>query len=240
MGEASGSNERGDRPIRRVGMPRFLSFPWMETAIAPLTVAITGMMYLAGWTERNELLKEFGVSASIVPEPIQVTLGRGYIPLLAGLGVVGLTVALGWAIARTYRARQAKRSPAPTASPPENRAELRGTRRYLGLALAASVAMLLLLVGYVSGIVSAEIKASRAKAAVTDGCGRCFSYELGDRTHVGRILAQNDSRTVLLTRYGILLLDTEDISRVTDPDSPASERPDGVRNASVSGRQAKE
>jgi hypothetical protein len=50
------------------------------------------MMYLAGWTERNTLLKKFGISASIVPEPIQNTLARGYIPLLAGLTFIGVLV----------------------------------------------------------------------------------------------------------------------------------------------------
>jgi hypothetical protein len=40
--------------------PGFFSLPVLGTAITPLTLALSWMLYPTGWTERNRLLKEFG------------------------------------------------------------------------------------------------------------------------------------------------------------------------------------
>ncbi|HEX8511834.1 MAG TPA: hypothetical protein VF688_01865 [Allosphingosinicella sp.] len=165
------------------------------------------MMYLAGWTERNTLLKKFGISASIVPEPIQNTLARGYLPLLAGLTFVAFVIGVPLLLDR-WLSRFIKRF--GDAVPPHIR-DYRSSpiRHYLLAAIAA------LLVGYVSGLVSGEVKEDRARRNVIENdCQTCFVYRTPQQDHVGRVLAQNETITVLLTKKAVIVLKTPDITAV--------------------------
>jgi hypothetical protein len=179
----------------------------MGSVVGPATLALTGMMYLAGWTERNTLLKKFGVSASIVPEPIQNTLARGYLPLLAGLVFVAFITGVPLLLDR-WLTRFIKRlgDVVPT--------HIRDSRsspiwHYLLGAIAA------LLVGYVSGVASGEWKEERARRNVIENnCLTCFVYRNPQQDYVGRVLAQNDATTVLLTKKAVIVLKTPDIAAV--------------------------
>lgn len=56
--------------------------------VAPLTVAMTGMFYLAGHTLRMTRLRQFGLSGSMFEHSIQDTLAEGYVPTLIAIAIV--------------------------------------------------------------------------------------------------------------------------------------------------------
>jgi hypothetical protein len=193
----------------------------LGTALGSLTLALTGMLYLTGWTERNKLLKEFGVSASIVPEPLHNTLARGYTPLLIGIFVaiavlllllLILNRTLGWIERRCGGKEMVQPTPGIGAAVAGARARL-----IFGM-IAVGGILLALLVSHLSGIVSARVKEHKARAAVEGGCGRCFSYRVGGVSVRARILAQNDARSILLTSGGhVRIVATDAISEVSPP-----------------------
>lgn len=195
------------RPDDTAAALSLLSTPWLGSVVGPVTLALTGMMYLAGWTERNTLLKKFGVSASIVPEPIQNTLARGYIPLLAGLTFVGLVIG---AILLFDRLLDRFLKGLGDAVPAHIRDHRSSPIRHYLLG-----AILALLVGYVSGAISGEWKEERARRNVVESdCLSCFVYRTPQADHVGRVLAQNETTTVLLTKGSVAILKTPEIAAV--------------------------
>ena len=199
--------------------PGLLSLPLIGTALTPMTLALTGMLYLTGWTERNKLLKEFGVSASVVPEPIQNTLARGYTPLMAGIitSVVLLTLFL-FVMNKTFRRLENSLGQSVVFPFGTSAGELirRARVRTVFGILSVCAILLALLISHISGIVSAGIKENRARQMIAKNCEGCFQYRVRGRYLAGKVLAQNDERTVLLVRRGVFLIRTDDISAVAE------------------------
>lgn len=226
MATPARGRKRVEEPGEAPEQTGLLSLPLIGTALTPLTLAITGMLYLTGWTERNKLLKTFGVSASIVPEPIQNTLARGYTPLLMGIVVsVAVLTVLVFVMKRTLR-RWEHRLGQSVVFPfgASAGAQLVGSARVRSIfaSLSACGILFALLISHVSGMVSARIKALDARQIIArNNCEDCFRYRVHGQHLHGKILAQNDERTILLMSDGIRLLRTGEISAVLTPRSHA-------------------
>lgn len=80
--------------------------------------------------------------------------------------------------------------------------------------LSLAAVLIALLISHVSGSISARIKAAAARQDIAGDCTKCFNYRVNGRNIRARVLAQNDERTVLLLRGGVLLIETKDILAV--------------------------
>lgn len=172
----------------------------LSSFAAPTTLALTGMLYLTGWEERHKLLRDFGLTNSAFEESIQTTLARGYRPLLMGMFVVLVLFFVLWLVRRMMTAIF---SPAPITS--------RIGAWYLWFWTCFGV----LTCSYLAGNISGTLRAGELAEKVERGCdASCYVFFLGRAHYAGFVLTQDSRRTAILTRTGVVLVETAAITSV--------------------------
>lgn len=177
--------------------------------VTPITVALTGMLYLAGWEEKRKLLSVFGYSNYAFEESIQSTLARGYWPLLLGVGLVLFLFLILWGIDRIFTGR---RHPSSLV--------VKFNRWYSAFCIALGV----LTCAYLSGNLSGLYRARHIAETIENGCrNNCFVYRVGEKAYLGVLLAQDSKRTALWSSDGLHVVATEAVAAVI-PTSPVSSK----------------
>lgn len=186
--------------------------------IAPLVVGLTGMMFLAGWLERQVVLQHFGISEAMFAEPFQVTLARGYLPLLAGLAVAATLVAIvvGVAFLENLFWRKIVIPRLPDQAPSRLLVKALKTvspiNRLTGILMCLAIGLTF---SAVSGTIAGEYRISRTISTIEDGCiVDCFTYEFGGQSLTGIIVAQDATRTALHTADDLKLVETSKVTGV--------------------------
>ena len=195
----------------------------LSTVIAPTTVALTGILYLAGWTERELFLRYFGLSAGLFNEPLQATLARGYIPTFFGLLLIAMLGAVYLALAHFY-ARLILKIPHQERTRVFTLAD-----RFLaptGWATGVYFVLLVLLVGLIAGEFFATKRARDVYDLLDRNCAapqtiRCARYDLAGARFTGVLLVQDNSRAAVATKSSVRLLANDKIESVT----PVGPRP---------------
>jgi hypothetical protein len=174
------------------------SISTVASFIALLTLAFTGMLYLAGWEERHKLLREFGFTNYAFDESIQTTFARGYRPLFLGMLVVLILGWVFWSLSKRILHGKSR------------------TIGRLGLWYAAFwMGIGVLTCAYLAGNLSGSLRAERLASQMEEGCHTgCYIYYLGRSHYLGILLAQDTKRSALLTREGVVVVNTEAITRI--------------------------
>jgi hypothetical protein len=185
--------------------------------VAPVTVILAGMLYLAGWAYQRSLLRFFGLADGLLNMSVQRTLALGYIPVFVGTLVALVAVFLIWQGTRLMR-----RPPAYLMEGPFGKAN--GLIARINRANTVMfIAVILLSYGYVAGALQGRLHGRDEAQIVEDGCqDGCFRYYVGARGVVGRVVAQDEKRTILYTRLGALIVENSQIKAV-QPMHPLSE-----------------
>lgn len=176
------------------------------------------MMFLAGWTERDFLLSRFGLSGAMFSESFQVTLARGYIPLLVGLIATSLLVGLACVMAKLEDLfwRRVVLPLLPDRRPRQAFAKTLTRVSSVGrLSLMVTLGLVTLTFAGISGGAAGVLRYRNVVGAVAAGCRTdCFAYQLADRSLVGILVVQDPDRTALLTQTGLTLIETPKILAV--------------------------
>lgn len=196
----------------------------LSAFVTPATLAVTGILYLAGWTERHRTLRAFGVMNNAFEEPIQTTLARGFPPLLVALFFLVPLLAIVWVV-------HVRLSPKRVDAEAVNalRFKLSSAARFLRWTTTVTMALTTLAVGYVAGAISADRRVSEFRCIVeTHHCVQdCFIFSNGKAHILGIVLMQDPKRTAILTADGVALLATEQIVGVVRVEGPPRNRPAG-------------
>lgn len=184
----------------------------LSNAVAPMTVVLTGMLYVAGYSRNWWTMYRFGLAGTAFPESIQSTLANGYIALLYPLVFVLFSIGAFWAGFRFggYVGSKTKRQ-SPSARIYFIVTKFISVSRSLGLGLAF---MTLLLGALGAGILNAKLNVDSTIRRVKQGCKTCFVYRLKDREALGLPVAQDSQRLAVYTRDGLYLIDLEDLVTV--------------------------
>ena len=170
--------------------------------VAPLTLGLTGLLYIAGWAFRRGQTEPFGLDSNQFESTFQNTLAVGYLPLGTTIIVLGSVFYIYWAKRR--RSKPARKMPAP---------EQEGfLLRVYGFALVAF--WLLAIAAFVGSIAGAGSTYLTVRDVVR-GCERvCYEYRLERGAIEGIILIADSKRSAIYTPNGVIVVDTSKIRRV--------------------------
>ena len=216
MSEVESDPQAADR---RVSLS---SVATLGPVVAPLTLALTGMLYLSGWSHREASLSWFGLQSSLFQEPIQSTLARGFMPLVAGAILLAAICGLGWlALNVAERSVEKPKRVAPDPLQHENPSSFAIFRRWMNRFASAYFVLTL---GLVSGAVSGLVEMAMLTAAVDKGCvTTCFRYRIEGRDYVGRLVVQDGQRTAIYAQDRLHLFESAKMTGVA-PQRPADKR----------------
>jgi hypothetical protein len=205
--------------------------------IAPLTLALSGTFYLAGFYYVSEKVDRFGLRVGMFDLSVQTFLAVGFLPSIIPLPFIAVIAWLMWS-----RSPLARRLRHPTGVIGFDRAG----RFHPGTDLGKRVVMTartgfvegdrwtqirrivsygvwattILSYGFVVGIAYGWYIAYFTRTNVSAGCPlSCFVYTTEKQQLVGRIIVQDSHRTALHTLNGTVVIDTADI-RAVAPFSP--------------------
>lgn len=175
-------------------------------------------MYVAGYTFRDAVLNEFGLSAGAVEVPLQDTLSSGYIALLGMLfvsmllAIVQITYIL---LHRRYLRRFIGEGPLTRMVLRAERAGLAKQRVANFIGLSGAVA-LFLLIGVAAGVTVARLHLFTLDRLVVQNHCRtnCFEYVAGAKRAVGKLVVQDHDQTFVLTSQGLVMLPTAELTKV--------------------------
>lgn len=189
----------------------------LGAVFVPASVALTGLFYLAGWSERNALLKNFGLSSGLFDEPFQSTLARGYLPVFLGASVIAAFALIGWVVvgAEKYFRRRIPRYPTEWL----NRA-MTIAWKFNRWFYTFYFCVLVLMLGLLSGEMTGDLKARRVWDALDRGCVskerlNCARYDVGGKSYTGVLLVQDGARAAVATKTGVRLFANDRIDNVT-------------------------
>jgi hypothetical protein len=186
----------------------------LSPAAGTAALLLTGMMFLAGWSEKQALLSRFGIAAALMQEPFQTTLARGYLPLLVGAVALAAFLVLGWAGLRLegFFWRTVFRF-LPKRKPTEILEEtLNAVTPYNRASFYAISALLILIFPAVAGTASGSLRYRLAAARVADGCVEgCFDYRTGNGRAIGVPVAQDATRIAVFGADGLRLIKADDV-----------------------------
>ncbi len=173
---------------------------------APVALVLTAMLYVAGYTYRTTFLREFGLSSALNEESLQVTLARGFIPLITGTLVLLTFGAFLWLMYRWLRRAEPE---------PESSFSLTRISRWY---FTATMAFLLLTYSVVAGGAFGMWESRSAINAVHNGCASsCFVYRVRGFNISGRLVLQDKERTAVFARGGLLIFKTDELRLVRRP-----------------------
>lgn len=201
-GEQSG--QMGDRALSTTDAepkgPRtaITLLPSFVPLAAPLTILMTGMLYLAGWIFQRTFLDHFGLSSAMFEFTIQDMLAQGYFPVVIGTIVISLFLSALWILS--------------SISHNPKRRLLDGLSRSYAVFVTA---VILLSYGYIAGERMANAKAIDLAKDVEGGCRlECFRYVVGTTIFTGRLIAQDKTRSAIYTRSGVIMIKNDALTRV--------------------------
>ena len=176
----------------------------VASVVAPLTVALTGMLYVAGWIYQYRLIVVFGMRPELFDYSLQDTLVRGYPPIMIGT-LVMFNIVIGLSLLASLLPKRVidffLRYPTRNAF---NRISL--------LVLAASF---MLSYGFIAGAILGDLRARKVAKLVEAGCKvGCYTYFANDKAVTGLVIAQDKSRLALYTNAGTVLLKNDTLTRV--------------------------
>lgn len=181
--------------------------PAFVPLVAPLTLLMTGMLYLAGWIFQRTLIGHFGLSSSMFEFTLQDTLALGYVPVVLGTVVIALLFIAVWIL---FSIR-------PSRNPPDDksRRQLRAPDRFSRAYGMLVVVLVLLAYGFVVGERLANSTAIKIAQDVETGCRlECFGYVVDKTTISGRLIAQDKTRAAVYTRSGVITFKNDMLTRV--------------------------
>ncbi|WP_313801995.1 hypothetical protein [Sphingobium sp.] len=186
----------------------------LGTVVAPAMVALTGLLYLAGWAEQNAMLKNFGLSVGLFNEPLQATLARGYAPVCVGCV---FTVAFGliiWLLFPKMEKWSVKRY-----VPHVPAILVKIFWRFNRWAYSFNFAVMALFLGLLSGSISGDFKTRRVWNALDSNCAMseksyCARYTVGGTSYIGVLLAQDSVRAAVATKTGVRIFANDKIINV--------------------------
>jgi hypothetical protein len=172
--------------------------------LAPLTVAFTGMLYLAGWTYRARMISPFGLRSYMLEYSLQDTLALGYTPVFVGTLIIFLLfISVGTIGLLMQDSRFARRF---------SKVRISAWGRFNAMLFGTA---LLLSYGYIAGNILGKRSADKIRGVVQEGCKTdCQVYFIGSQGITGRLIAQDKSRMIILTKAGVVLIKNEDLTRV--------------------------
>jgi hypothetical protein len=203
--------------------PKSIRLPfadWTKTyapLVAPLTLAITGTLFLSGWTYQSYLLMPFGLEATMFPVSIQSTLSIGFVPLVLGAPVVILFTWIAWTMAKRWLI--------PALSYRSASEFLNIYRQVIRGYYYYSLALYILAIGALCGGAFGAFRADQARRQVASGCARCHAYAIAHKEPlVGVMIVQNDARMALLTEGGLMVVSSSELNSVSSAPFPRHPR----------------
>jgi hypothetical protein len=185
-------------------------------ALAPMSLLLTGMLYLCGYTQRAILLDQFGLGPHLVSEPFQATLARGYPALLVGFlataALIAIFFVLGWVgNTKTWLAITSK----PTSIGGVLKNFYNISLGYLSGSLMGWIVLAPLMLALVSGAIKGDYDASRIYDEVHKSCSsECFIYEADKKLIIGVLVAQDQQLAAIYTQRGMRFIDPRKLTSV--------------------------
>lgn len=207
----------------RVGLE---SIPTFAPLLAPATLTLTGILYLAGWSRQAVYDYHFGLKPSLFEPSLQRTLVEGYPPVIGGLVFVLIVAIWFWFWLNSFRKSMFKIFSAMDARYTEEMFQdgIRWNFYFWGTVVLVGF-------GIAAGALFGFGEARELDLIVTYGCNSsCFRYRVDDREWLGRIVEQDSTRTAIFTTDGLQLVETAKINRVRfetfRPEPPPVPRPE--------------
>jgi hypothetical protein len=180
--------------------------------VTPGLLALTGFLYLGGWSREATLLNNFGLNSSLFEGSVQRTLALGFVPLLFATLVGILITVLTMVITILIEILLAKFE--IHFGPPGLKEKWKASYSNT-LTVGVTTVALILSIGSGSGWFIGNIEHRIITRDVKGDCSHCIRVQVGSRELVGRIVGQDGDRTALLTRDGLYLFETSKIARVS-------------------------
>lgn len=185
-----------------LGIDALTAVSTVGSVATPVAIALTGMLYVCGWSYRRMYLQQFGLDSKISDLSLQETLATGFLPLVFGSIVTGLILGLAW-ITRRESGRQ-KRS-----------RWLRWAQTLNRWFRVSQAVIFVLTYSSVTGTIFGLVDASREKRLLRDGCPNfCFIYRVKNRDVVGSLIFQDKDRTAIYLNGGVLIFRTDELHSV--------------------------
>lgn len=157
----------------------------------PITLAITGTLYVCGWIFKAVQLDRFGLSSDQFGESVQATLARGYVSVLGLLACILVMTGLSWVMSKLNMLTVF---------------DLLVEFEYNAITVAIGITGMLT-VGVATGLLIENAESDILSRPFERGsCGDCFRYIFRDgRSVLGRMLAADEERVAIFTRSGVFI-----------------------------------
>ncbi len=180
----------------------------VSSVIAPIVVVLTGMLYVAGYAQRNIRLGRFGLEGAFAEPSLQAILAQGFPVVLIGSVAFGILIAIVWAVERS-----AKRIIEKDGN------DIKISRKFAWKFTSVNARFLyvftLVSYGFLSGGFIGDFLASNNKRHVDEGCKeRCFIIYTKSGKFQGTIIEQDTQRMAIYTKKGTVLVDSDELVRI--------------------------
>ncbi|MCC2978894.1 hypothetical protein [Sphingomonas sp. IC4-52] len=170
----------------------------ITTIAAPVTIIGAATLYFTGSIYQHYVFRFFGLSSGVVEKSIQQTMADGYAAVLQCFYVPAFLILATWFLLWMNRTAAKVTSRTP------------GARLTL-FNVSRAAAMLyhffiVLLAGFLCGVIAAEFNAARYFDRVEDGCKSCFVYVSSAGQVIGLPLDQDAKSFIVVTRTGVQIL----------------------------------
>lgn len=173
----------------------------------PLTVASAAFAFVSGATYKDVLLAFYGLEGSMINEPVQVTMARGYIAFIVGGTVllIGHLIALVAGIS-TSTVVLFKPKAADRIGDFLVRKNIRAKYFFM-----ASAGIMLIIGGAATGMIFGILKYDEISRAISDNCHDCILYNT-KRGKVSGVPVVGDSQILIIaTRQGAVRVENSEI-----------------------------
>jgi hypothetical protein len=200
----------GDRmteSLRMSGSDQPTGWRSLVSIATPLTVASAAFAFVSGATYRDVLLAYYGLEGSMINEPVQVTMARGYLAFIVG-GTVLLVVHLIALIAgfSTSNVVLFKPKAADRIGDFLIRKNIRAKYFFM-----ASAGIMLVIGGAATGTICAILRYDEISRATSNNCHNCILYNT-KRGKVSGVPVIGDSQILIIsTRQGAVRVENSEI-----------------------------
>lgn len=188
----------------------------ISPGIASTTLALTGLLYLSGYTYRTTFLGYFGIHSRMFEISIQETLAIGYLPILTG--IIFLILLLSVFFILDFIRLRVDTSIRDTLMKKFNDIFRSVQRKFLIL----YTIIFLLLLGSASGHSAGLLAAYRYNEFISNDCNPAISLKLScviivtnNIKYRGLIIAQDSKRTALLTQSNVIILSNDSVHSIS-------------------------
>jgi hypothetical protein len=192
-----------EAPVGRLGFSPVAAASTLGSVAAPIALALTGMLYLCGWSYRTSYLAQFGRDSEISEPSLQATLATGFVPLVVGTIAAALLAGGFWWMLKDISRRE------------KGAGWLKLTRMVNRWGIVFNIVFVVLTYSLISGAVFGNLQSDLLKRGVLGGCEQgCFVYRARRMNLLGRIVVQDEHLTALYTSGGLLIFPTDEIHLV--------------------------